>query len=197
MTKGYKATYNYKCLNQTYEVGQEYKIEGKPQICVKGFHYCNNAMNVLIYYPIKPTFKLLEIQDLNTSESDFQYDYDSLSSKSCSNHIKIIREINDPDELMHLLGKNFTYDQENKILKINWRSGFYFVLFDDHDCVITTINHTNYKTYDDLINLRKQRLNDNEIFLELNKRWANDYLLKDNSICSYLPYIPLNDQQPS
>jgi len=164
----YKATYNYKCLDQTYEIGQEYKIEGKPIICVKGFHYCIEANNVLKYYPIKRNFKLLEIQDLNVEESDFKYDYDSLSSKSCSNHIKIIREINDPDELMNLIGRNFTFDQENKILKINWRDGFYqLVLLDDHNNIIITVNSTqNNITYDHLVNWA----NDKTI-VELNKRW--------------------------
>jgi len=62
---GYKATYNYKCRDQVYEVGQEYKIDEKPIICKKGFHYCMNAVSTLDYYPIKPDFKLLEIENLS------------------------------------------------------------------------------------------------------------------------------------
>ena len=76
-------------------------MDEKPIICGRGFHYCINAENVLRYYPIKSDFKLHEIEDINEDESQHQYDYDLLSSKSCSNHIKIIREITDPDELMN------------------------------------------------------------------------------------------------
>ena len=43
MTKGYKATWNYKCLDQIYEIGQEYKLNEEPSLCVKGFHYCLNT----------------------------------------------------------------------------------------------------------------------------------------------------------
>jgi hypothetical protein len=179
----YKATYNYKCLDQTYEIGQEYKIDEKPQICVKGFHYCINAKNVLKHYPIRPNFKLLEIEDLS-------YDTVHVSDKSCSNHIKILREINDPDELMKLIGRNFTYDQENKILEINGADGFYkYILFDDHNNIIRTVDSTK----SDLIDWT----NDKTI-VESNKRWLDntfiDYLMsKEVSICSYLPYIPLNN----
>lgn len=89
MVKGYKATYNYKCRNQLYEVGQEYKMDKKPQVCVKGFHYCENAIEVLNHYNFLSCFKLLEIEDLSnetTKETIF-------GEKSCTNHMKITREI--------------------------------------------------------------------------------------------------------
>ena len=89
MVKGYKATYNYKCRNQVFEVGQEYKIDKKPIICVQGFHYCENAIEVLNHYNFLSCFKLLEIEDLSnetTKETIF-------GEKSCTNHMKITREI--------------------------------------------------------------------------------------------------------
>lgn len=103
MTKGYKGTYNYRCLNQIYEIGQEYKMDEKPQVCVKGFHYCKNAKYVPCYYEFFPNFKLLEIEDLS-DETVHEFD------KSCSNHIKIVREITDPDELLNLLGVYYEFD---------------------------------------------------------------------------------------
>ena len=119
MKIGYKATYNYKCLDQTYEIGQEYKIDEKPEVCKKGFHYCKEAENVLTYYPIQPGFKLLEIEDLSNETIHEVY-------KSCSNHIKIIREINDPEEMMNLLKRNFTYDESTKTLKQFNFDGFWY-----------------------------------------------------------------------
>ncbi len=104
MTKGYKATYNYKCRDQTYEIGQEYKLDDKPIICVYGFHYCLDAKDTLLYYFYNYKFKLLEIEDLNLIDTII------LDDKSCSNHIKIIREITDPDELLQIPWRKYTYD---------------------------------------------------------------------------------------
>lgn len=98
MIKGYKATYNYKCRNQLYEVGQEYKMDKKPIMCTQGFHYCEQAIDVLNYYNFLSCFKLFEIEDLSeNTEVDC-----ILSSKSCSNHIKVTREIVG-EELLDLL----------------------------------------------------------------------------------------------
>ena len=116
MTTGYKATYDYKCLDQLYEIGQEYKIEEKPIICQKGFHYCKNALDVIQYYPTTPFFKLLEIEDLS-DETIHQ------GNKSCSNHIRIIREVIDLAELLALLKRNFSYDEENRKLTITFSDG--------------------------------------------------------------------------
>jgi len=89
MVKGYKATYNYKCRNQIFEVGQEYKIDKKPIVCNRGFHYCENAINVLSYYNFLSCFKLLEIEDLSNETAKETI----FGEKSCTNHIKITREI--------------------------------------------------------------------------------------------------------
>lgn len=114
----YKATYNYKCLNQTYEIGQEYKIEGKPIICNKGFHFCKKASKVLDYYEYVSAFKLLEIEDLS---NDTVHE----DEKSCSNHIKIIREITDPDELISLLSMYKTFDEKGNPLMYKNSSGYW------------------------------------------------------------------------
>lgn len=98
MTKGYKATHNYECRDQIYEIGQEYKLDYTPVVCDRGFHYCQEAKDVLSYYYYLSCFKLLEIEDLNPKESDHHFD------KSSSNHIKIIREITEKNELINLLG---------------------------------------------------------------------------------------------
>ena len=118
MTKGYKATHNYKCRNQTYEVGQEYKLDEIPKICQYGFHYCVNAKHTLDYYDYDKNFKLLEIEDLS-NDTIIQDD------KSCSNHIKIIREITDPEELMQLLGFVCTFNKFGRELTCKNLDGYW------------------------------------------------------------------------
>lgn len=118
MTIGYKATHNYKCLNQLYEIGQEYKMDVKPEICYFGFHYCKEAKSVLDYYDYNSTiFKLLEIEDLS-DETIHQ------GNKSCSNHIKIIREITDPEELLDLLERRYIFNDKGLEISYKEKKGY-------------------------------------------------------------------------
>src|SRR5690606_5702596 len=85
-TKGYKATLNYKCMGQHYEIGQTYELDEKPILCEKGFHFCPKMSDVLIYYPYKLNdFKLLEVEALGEIVGD--------GNKFCTNKIRIIREV--------------------------------------------------------------------------------------------------------
>lgn len=146
MTKGYKATYNYQCIDQLYEIGQEYKLEQKPVICKFGFHYCLNAKNTLLYYIYGKDFKLLEIEDLSN-------DTIVKDDKSCSNHIKVIREITDKDELLQLLGCYSTYHENEKIFTYKNSSGYsYEQTYDEFGNELTYKNSSGYsyeKTYDE------------------------------------------------
>lgn len=47
--KAYKATFNLKCRDQTYVIGEIYTSD-KLKICKSGFHFCNNMSDVLNYY---------------------------------------------------------------------------------------------------------------------------------------------------
>lgn len=116
MTKGYKATYDYKCIDQFYEIGKEYKLEDKPSLCERGFHYCKDAKDTLDYYHPYQSFKLLEIEDLNTNDTVQGH------NKYCSNYIKIIREVADPKELMQLLD-NKVYVYKNRIIYYEYNDG--------------------------------------------------------------------------
>lgn len=119
MIKGYKATYNYKCRDQVYEIGREYKLDQKPKMCNYGFHYCLEADNTLRYYTLASDFKLLEIEDLS---SDTITDYD----KSCSNHIRIIREITNKEELFQLFQQEYTYNENGKVLTFKNSRGYWY-----------------------------------------------------------------------
>lgn len=84
--KGYKATYNYKCRDQHFEIGKVYELEGEPIMCVNGFHFCPNTSYVLWHCSYIPNdFKLLEVEALGDIVEE--------GGKSCTNKIKIIREV--------------------------------------------------------------------------------------------------------
>lgn len=147
MNIGYKATHNYQCLDQTYEIGQEYKIEGTPILCSRGFHYCKIAKNVLSYYNYDKGFKLLEIEDLS-NETIHKYSLDAYYEpteydKSCSNHIRIIREITDPDELFGLLGKFKTFNKYGDVLTYKDSNGSWSKsTYNEQRQVLTYEDHT-------------------------------------------------------
>jgi YD repeat-containing protein len=143
---GYKATYNYKCRGQLYEIGKEYKMDHKPILCTVGFHYCKAARSVLRYYDYSLDFKLLEIDDLSE-------DTDSSGDKSCTNHIKIIREITDPDELLNLLNVYYAFNKMGNILTYKHSNGFsQQYTYDEHGHELTCKESSGYwreRTYDE------------------------------------------------
>ncbi len=168
MTKGYKATYNYKCLNQTYEIGQEYKLNEKPILCQSGFHYCLDAKDTLTYYAYNHEFKLLEIEDLSNYTI-------TEGLKSCSNHIKIIREISDPDELFQLLGCIKTFDENGKELtrkdlQDNWRK----CTFNEKGQLLT------YEDSDGYWSVRTYNENGNALTYKASNGYWQEYTYNEN-----------------
>jgi hypothetical protein len=105
---GYKATANYVCRDQVYEIGKQYRMRKKPICCEQGYHYCLHPKDVLKHYTYDSNFKLLEIEDCS-SKTDEQYD------KSATDNIKIIREITDPNELYNLLGVYKTFHKNGNL----------------------------------------------------------------------------------
>jgi len=79
--KGFKAfNKGLKCKNKQYEENTEYKIKGQPILCEKGFHYCENPLDVLNYYNLCDS-EFAEVEDLGDTETD--------DLKNVTNHIKI------------------------------------------------------------------------------------------------------------
>ena len=83
--KAYKATYDFKCKNLTFEIGKTYTHEGKLILCQQGFHFCKNPDDLFDYYPYKPNLKILEIEVLR--------DVIDEGNKSVTNKLKVLREI--------------------------------------------------------------------------------------------------------
>jgi hypothetical protein len=128
---GFKATYNFICLNHKFEIGKTYELPRTPIPCEYGFHYCVKPIDVLEYYPIQHDFRLLEIEDLG--ESIVKED------KTVTNKIRIIREI-PKEEYYQLFGiinnelKYFTrfgnwinqkFDERNNPIYYEYLTGYW------------------------------------------------------------------------
>ena len=83
--KGYKATYDFKCRDLTFEIGKTYTFEGELIPCRQGLHFCKNPDDLLIYYPYQSNLRILEIEVLG--------DVIDEENKSVTNTLKVIREI--------------------------------------------------------------------------------------------------------
>jgi hypothetical protein len=115
--KGYKGTYNYVCRGHEFKIGETYELSGKPLPCFYGFHYCKNAKDVLKYYPHQYNFKLLEIEDLGDSETEYD--------KTVTNKIRIVREITDQNELLNLIGFYVEYNMFGNVTYYKSSDGYW------------------------------------------------------------------------
>lgn len=87
--KGYKAfNKDLTCKNYQYEMGKTYEMKDKPIICEKGFHFCENIVDIFNYYILnEKETRVCEVEalgDIVVSKND---------SKRATNKIKIVREI--------------------------------------------------------------------------------------------------------
>ena len=86
--KGYKAfNYDWTCRGFQYEVGKTYETDEEIEICKSGFHFCQKLKDCFIFYPLSEMTKIAEIEALGDIDSEFDY------TKSCTNKIKIVKEI--------------------------------------------------------------------------------------------------------
>jgi len=79
--KGYKA-FNKGMLCQDFQYAEntEYSIKENPKLCEKGFHFCENPLNILDYYNLCDS-EFAEIESLGKTETD--------NLKTVTNKIKI------------------------------------------------------------------------------------------------------------
>ena len=92
--KGYKVfNSDWTCRGFQYEVGKTYEMDEKPRICRQGFHFCKKLKDCFYYYPFNSNTKIAEVEMLGDSDADMI----NLTSKMCTNKIKILREIHFED----------------------------------------------------------------------------------------------------
>jgi len=85
--KGYKGfDKDLKCRGFQYEVGKDYEQEGYIKACSKGFHFCENPLNVFDYYPPAGS-RFCEV------EGSGEMDQDGSDSKVATSKIHIGVEI--------------------------------------------------------------------------------------------------------
>jgi len=112
--KGYKGSYNGRCLNQRYEVGETYTLGREPELCLRGYHFCSSLTDISLYYSIhRYSFVLFEIEAQGKVKND--------KSKSVTDKIKIIREV-PRKEWREITNGEWTFNEEENSLKyhINW-----------------------------------------------------------------------------
>lgn len=86
---GYKGfDWDWKCRDFQYEVGKTYEIEGEPELCERGFHFCTSPLAVFEYYAPTNRFAIVK-----ADEDDVIYDTSANSHKAVTRRITIVREI--------------------------------------------------------------------------------------------------------
>lgn len=87
MVKGYKVfNPDWSCRGFQYEVGKTYEIDEKPRLCDVGFYFCKRIADCFNFYRFNSNNKVAEIEALGDIDTDG-------GVKSCTNKIKIVREL--------------------------------------------------------------------------------------------------------
>jgi hypothetical protein len=137
MIKGYKASYNGRCHNDfLYEVGKTYEFDGKPICCKQGFHFCQEAPDVVEYYTIyDKEFTLFEV--IAHGDIDFG------RKKLCTNQIEIVRII-PKEEYKNLFPRyRFKFDDKGNIIHYRGLSNLTVDFFyDDNGICIREVYST-------------------------------------------------------
>lgn len=81
---------DFRCRGFQYEVGKEYHINGDISSCVKGFHACENLIDVFEFYPLGKS-RIAEVELWGNIDESYQSLSDTV--KLCASDIRIVREI--------------------------------------------------------------------------------------------------------
>ena len=95
--RGYKAFHTSKagtlqCRDMTYEVGGSYALDGKPELCECGYHFCRRLMDCFGWYGRDSRICEVEASGIVIDGDD---------GKSVTDHIRIVREL-DRHEVLDL-----------------------------------------------------------------------------------------------
>ena len=99
-----------KCQDMQYEIGKTYEINDKPRMCEHGYHYCNELRNVFSYKP--SNCRICKVKVLG--------DVATLLTKSCTNKIEILEEIDvsKEDRIKYVYANEYglSYDELKELL---------------------------------------------------------------------------------
>ena len=111
MQKYYKAfSRELKCRGFQFEEGKVYEVEGPPVLCSHGFHFCQDLVLTLEYYPVEKCITENRYAEVETL-GECVYE-EPTKHKGCTNKIKIVRLIPD-EEVLAMADSNSG----------NWNSG--------------------------------------------------------------------------
>lgn len=169
IVRGYKATYNMKCINLTYEVGKTYEIDDM-EMCWHGFHFCQKMEDVLEYYHFSSNFVLLEVEALGGIETE--------GNKSVTNKMKVLRVV--PEEEYNFDFKNMEYDSKGNLTHFKNSGGYErWNVYDSDGNMIYCEDSDGYKSW------HEYDVDGNQIyckFSNIHESW-NEHDLNGNTIC--------------
>src|ERR1700744_2459177 len=68
-TKGFKGfDKDLKCRDFQYEVGKTFTHKGRPSLCSRGLHFCENPLDVLRYYGVAQGNRYATVESSDVSE---------------------------------------------------------------------------------------------------------------------------------
>ena len=89
--KGYKGfDKDLKCRNKQYEVGKEYEMDGEISVCNRGFHACENPLDVLDHYFVNDDGSIARFCEVEQSGN---IDIEDGGRKQASSKIRIKAEL--------------------------------------------------------------------------------------------------------
>ena len=148
MIKGYKASYDGRCLFNSYEVGNTYSFKGRVIPCSQGFHFCEKLKDVFAYYQNRKDKNLVIFQIEAVGKIAREED------KLVTDKIKIIRilEEKEYEEFIDIYrynsNKNLVYKRET--LFENQKEWWFE--YDKNNNLISSKNNKGFKetrTYND------------------------------------------------
>ena len=116
--KGYKAfDKNLRCRGYQFEIGKEYKHDGKITICESGFHFCKSLIDCYVFYPMSEETRICEVDAIGEIVSDED------GVKYCTNRIKILSEVKNPKRKSNLSDTSSGYMNSGYMNSGNGNSG--------------------------------------------------------------------------
>lgn len=84
--KGYKAfNKDMTCRDFKYEVGRKYELDGELQICKRGFHFCENIIDVFDFYEFSENTIVCEVNAYGNIVQE--------GTKFCTDKIEIVKTV--------------------------------------------------------------------------------------------------------